>query len=108
MINKRRNHTQSISKPVLKNSTQTTTHASSSTFSNIKDTIVAGFGLGVGNEIAHRAVSSIMGPRTVEIQQSQPISSCQEELKKYEKCLKQNNCMDEQEFYKQCVMNNKF
>jgi hypothetical protein len=28
-------------------------------------------------------------------------------LKKYEKCLKQNNCMDEQEFYKQCVMNKK-
>jgi len=102
MINKRRNYTQSISKPILKNSTPTTTHPSSSIFSNIKDTIVAGFGLGIGNEIAHRAVSSIMGPRTVEIQRSQTIS-CEEELAKYEKCLKQNNCMDEQEFYQQCV-----
>jgi hypothetical protein len=106
MINKRRNHTQSMSKPILKNPIPNI--QSSSTFSNIKDTIVAGFGLGVGNEIAHRAVTSIMGPRTVEIQHSQPqISSCQEELTKYEKCLKQNNCMDEQEFYQKCVINKK-
>lgn len=92
MINKRKNNTPTVNR--------------SSTFSNIKNTIVAGFGLGVGNELAHRAVTSIMGSRTVEIQQPNPIS-CQEELKKYEKCLKQNNCIDEQEFYKQCIINNK-
>jgi hypothetical protein len=97
MINKRRNNTQQ-----------------SSTFSNIKDTIISGFGLGVGNEIAHRAVSSIMGSRTVEIQHSQSNStnttnstnSCQEQMKMYEKCLKksnQNNCLDELEVYQQCV-----
>jgi hypothetical protein len=106
MINKRRNHTQTLSKPLSKNNTQ-----QSSTFSNIKDTIISGFGLGVGNEIAHRAVSSIMGSRTVEIQHSQTNStnssnSCQEQMKMYEKCLKkstQNNCLDELEVYQQCV-----
>lgn len=96
MINKRRNYTQSISKP-------TTTQSYSSTFSNIKDTIISGFGLGVGNEIAHRAVSSIIGPRTVELQHTLSNNSCQEQLKKYEKCLKQNSCLDEIEEYQQCV-----
>ena len=106
MINKRRNHTQPLSKPLSKNHTQ-----QSSTFSNIKDTIISGFGLGVGSEIAHRAVSSIIGPRTVEIQHSQSNSSnsnssCQEQIKIYEKCLKQSNqknCIDDLETYQQCV-----
>lgn len=112
MIHKRRNHTQQMSKPILKNPTPTTQQPISTTFSNIKDTIISGFGLGVGNEIAHRVVSSIIGPRTVEIQHSESSTtnsnnSCKEELKKYEKCLKeskqQNNCFEENEVYQQCV-----
>lgn len=71
--------------------------------STMKETIVAGFGLGVGNEIAHRAVSSILGPRTVEVQYSNVSNTCQEQLQKYEKCLKQNNCIDELESYQSCI-----
>ena len=108
MINKRRNHTQSMSKPILKNSTPTTQQ--SSTFSTLKETVVAGFGLGAGSEIAHRVVSNILGPRTVEVTHSthsKPLNACQEMLQAYEKCIKQNQqndlCTDDLEKYHKCI-----
>ena len=105
MINKRRNHTQSMSKPILKNSTPTTQQ--SSTFSSLKETVIAGFGLGAGSEIAHRVVSNILGPRTVEVTHSKPLNACQEMLQTYEKCIKQNQqndlCTNELEKYQKCI-----
>jgi dsRNA-specific ribonuclease len=98
---KRKNHTLS-SKENKQNKVETPSMAST-----IKETIVAGFGLGVGSEIAHRAVSAVLGPRQIEVQhqsdKSKNDNRCQEYLQKYEKCLKENSCSDELENYQKCL-----
>ena len=71
--------------------------------SSIKETIVAGFGLGVGSEIAHRAVSAVLGPRQIEIQHQKQDDKCSEYLNKYQKCLKEDSCIDELKNYQQCL-----
>lgn len=79
----------------------------SGTLSTLKETVVAGFGIGAGSEIAHRVVSSILGPRTVEVTHSKPLNACQEILQKYEKCIKQTQqndlCTNDLENYKKCI-----
>ena len=91
---KRKNHTLSSKE----NKVETPSMAST-----IKETIVAGFGLGVGSEIAHRAVSAVMGPRQIEVQHQKQDDKCCEYLSKYQKCLKENSCLDELENYQQCL-----
>ena len=71
--------------------------------STIKETIVAGFGLGVGSEIANRAVSAVLGPRQISIESSNKEDKCQEFRNKYEQCLKENKCINELENYQQCL-----
>jgi hypothetical protein len=74
--------------------------------STIKETIVAGFGLGVGSEIAHRVISAVLGPRQISIESSNKEDKCQEFRNKYEQCLKDpkdNKCVNELENYQQCL-----
>ena len=42
--------------------------STSSTFQNLKDSMVSGLGAGVGMSVADRLVSSVLGPRKVEVQ----------------------------------------
>ena len=99
---KRKNHTLSSKENKQENKVETPSMASS-----IKETIVAGFGLGVGSEIAHRAVSAVLGPRQIEIQhqktEDDKNDKCGEYLNKYQKCLKENSCLDELENYQKCL-----
>ena len=95
---KRMNHTSSSNKKVDIPSSSTPSITSS-----IKETIVAGFGLGVGSEIAHRAVSAVLGPRQIEIQHQKQDDKCGEYLNKYQKCLKEDSCIDELENYQKCL-----
>lgn len=72
--------------------------------SAIKETLIAGFGLGIGSELANRAVAAVLGPRQIEVQSDKSKNDrCQEYLQKYEKCFKDNNCGDELEKYQQCL-----
>lgn len=75
--------------------------------STLKETVIAGLGIGAGSEIAHRVVSSILGPRTVEVSHSKPLNVCQEMLQTYEKCIKQTQqndlCTNDLENYKKCI-----
>ena len=74
--------------------------------STIKETMVAGFGLGVGSEIANRAVSALLGPRQISIESSSDKDKedrCQELIIKYEQCLKDDKCINELENYQQCL-----
>jgi hypothetical protein len=92
---KRKNHTLSSKENKVETPSITST---------IKETILAGFGLGVGSEIAHRAVSAVMGPRQITIEQpSNKEDKCQKFRNKYERCLKDNKCIDELENYQQCL-----
>jgi hypothetical protein len=43
--------------------------------STLKDSLVSGMGSGVGFSLGDRLISSLLGPRTVEVVQSQPSSS---------------------------------
>ena len=72
---KRKNHTLSSKENKLETPSMTST---------IKETFFAGFGLGVGSEIAHRAVSAILGPRQITIEHpSYKEEKCQEFRNKY-------------------------
>ena len=102
MMNRKNYKTYNIyknnNKDIDKNSPNTN---NSSVFSTVKETIVTGFGLGVGNEVAHRLVSSILGPRKIEVQEKK--QECSNELEQYQRCLKLNNCTDELIVYNKCV-----
>lgn len=96
MINKRRVHSVPIVPKI----------SSSNSLSNIKETIVSGIGFGIGSGIANRAVSSILGPREIEIQHQISDNKCKEFMTKYEKCMKQNiNCVNELEEFQICLKN---
>ena len=95
---KRKNHTSTSHKDKVE---------TSSLGSTIKETIVAGFGLGVGSEIANRAVSAVLGPRQISIESSSDKENrCQQFRIKYEQCLKDpkdDKCVNELENYQQCL-----
>ncbi len=106
MNHKRKLSTTRTSKSMQPSPPMTTNHSNPSMFSTIKETVVAGFGLGVGSEIAHRVVSSVLGPRTISVVNENTQNSdtrCKEQLENYEKCLKRDNCLDELETYQTCV-----
>jgi hypothetical protein len=87
----------------------TSTDNNASLLSNMKETVIAGFGLGVGNEIAHRVVSSVLGNKTISVvhDNNQHIDNnkCKDLFEKYQKCVKNNNCYDELENYTTCLKN---
>jgi hypothetical protein len=97
---KRKNHTSTSQKDKVE---------TPSLGSTIKETIIAGFGLGVGSEIANRAVSAVLGPRQISIESSSDKDKedrCQQFRIKYEQCLKDqknDKCVNELENYQQCL-----
>ena len=106
MNHKRKISTTRTSKSLQPSPPMITNQSNPSILSTIKETVVAGFGLGVGNEIAHRVVSSVLGPRTISVVNENTQNSdghCKEQLENYEKCLKLDNCLDELETYQKCV-----
>jgi hypothetical protein len=69
---------------------------------NLKDSMVSGLGAGVGMSVADRLVSSVLGPRKVEVETTHTIprsSECEEISKIY----RQFNSPSLREAYEKCV-----
>ena len=67
-----------------------------------------GLGFGIGQSIAHHAVSTVLAPVTTHMQQVQPEAkkTCASEREAFDRCLKINeifNCPNELHAYKQCI-----
>lgn len=72
-----------------------------------------GFGLGVGQSIAHRAVSAVLGPPSISMTQQQSPSipetkkNCLSERDTFETCMKtsgrEDTCNQELFAYKDCI-----
>jgi hypothetical protein len=79
--------------------------ATPSTFQNLKDSMVSGLGAGVGMSVADRLVSSVLGPRKVEVETTHtthttiPRSSECEEISKI---YRQYNSPSLREAYEKC------
>jgi hypothetical protein len=70
--------------------------SSPSVLSSIKD----GFGMGLGASLADRAISSIFGPRTIEVQHN----NCDKIIDLYKTGLQNNNITESlEQDYQQCV-----
>jgi hypothetical protein len=64
--------------------------STSSTFQNLKDSMVSGLGAGVGMSVADRLVSTVLGPRKVEVQTENKIvrsPDCEDISKIYREAL---------------------
>ena len=64
--------------------------STSSTFQNLKDSMVSGLGAGVGLSVADRLVTTVLGPRKVEVQTENKIvrsPDCEDISKIYREAL---------------------
>ena len=67
--------------------------STSSTFQNLKDSMVSGLGAGVGMSVADRLVTTVLGPRKVEVQTENKIvrsPDCEDISKIYREALVKN------------------
>jgi hypothetical protein len=66
-----------------------------------------GLGFGIGQSIAHRAVSAVLGPTINTVTTSETKSNCVSERNAFETCMKTKNgehhCNNEFLSYKQCI-----
>jgi hypothetical protein len=76
---------------------------------SFKESLVGGFGAGIGMNIADRAISSIFGARKVEVQHTNVGSDtseneCQDIIKLYKETLSEGNFISQtlQEKYEKC------
>jgi hypothetical protein len=81
--------------------------STSSTFQNLKDSMVSGLGAGVGMSVADRLVSSVLGPRKVEVQTENKIvrsPDCEDISKIYREALVKNEYLSQslKEAYEKC------
>ncbi len=76
-----------------------------STFQNLKDSMISGIGAGVGMSVADRLVSTVLGPRKVEVE-SKVVRSpeCEEISKVYTEALIKNQyiSLSIKEAYEKC------
>ena len=76
----------------------------------LKESLVGGFGAGIGMNIADRAISSIFGGRKVEVQHTNVVSdssennNCQDIIKMYKESLSNGDIISQtlQEKYEKC------
>ena len=75
---------------------------------SIFGSIVQGAALGTGSQLAGRAIDSLIGPKKIEINNSE---KCNNEIELYTKCINDNNdltlCKDYFELLTKCRKNNK-
>jgi hypothetical protein len=79
--------------------------STSSTFQNLKDSMVSGLGAGVGMSVADRLVSSVLGPRQVEVQNKIVRSpDCEDISKIYREALVKNEYLSQslKDAYEKC------
>ncbi len=76
-----------------------------STFQNLKDSMISGLGAGVGMSVADRLVSTVLGPRKVEVE-SKVVRSpdCEDISKIYREALVKNEYLSQsiKEAYEKC------
>tara|TARA_B100001142_G_scaffold327119_2_gene384032 strand:- start:285 stop:653 length:369 start_codon:yes stop_codon:yes gene_type:complete len=74
---------------------------------SIFGSIVQGAALGTGSQLAGRAIDSLIGPKKIEINNSE---KCNNEIELYTKCINDNNdltlCKDYFELLTKCRKNN--
>ena len=71
----------------------------------LKESVVGGFGAGVGMNIADRAISSIFGARKVEVQKVSSNSSCEDIMSIYKNALSKGETIPQtlEERYNKCI-----
>jgi hypothetical protein len=71
---------------------------------SFKESLVGGFGAGIGMNVADRAISSIFGPRKVEVQHTNVENECQDIIKLYKETLSKGEFITQtlQEKYEKC------
>ena len=95
-INNKKSFTGRNRKPMY-----TVPSSTSSAFQNLKDSMVSGLGAGVGMSVADRLVTTVLGPRKVEVQTENKIvrsPECEEITRIY----KQTNSPSLREEYEKC------
>ena len=78
-----------------------------STFQTLKETMVSGLGAGVGMSVADRLVTTVLGPRKVEVQTENKIvrsPECEEITRIYREALVKNEYISQslREEYEKC------
>jgi hypothetical protein len=76
-----------------------------STFQNLKDSMISGIGAGVGMSVADRLVSTVLGPRKVEVENKIVRSpDCEDISKIYREALVKNEYVSQsiKEAYEKC------
>lgn len=81
--------------------------STSSTFQNLKDSMVSGLGAGVGMSVADRLVTTVLGPRKVEVQTENKIvrsPDCEDISKIYREALVKNEYVSQslKDAYEKC------
>ena len=84
-----------------------TPSSSPSTFQTLKQSMVSGIGSGIGFSVADRLVSSVLGPRKVEVQTENKIvrsPDCEDISKIYREALVKNEYVSQtiKEAYEKC------
>jgi len=71
---------------------------------SFKESVIGGFGAGIGMNIADRAISSIFGARKVEVQHTNIENECQDIIKLYKETLSKDEIISQtlQEKYEKC------
>ena len=74
---------------------------------SFKDSLVGGFGAGIGMNVADRAISSIFGPRKVEVQHTNVVTSntCEDIMSIYKNVLSKGESIPQslEEKYNKCI-----
>ena len=73
--------------------------STSSTFQNLKDSMVSGLGAGVGMSVADRLVTTVLGPRKVEVQT---------ENKPQNNFVRSPDCEDISKIYREALVKNEY
>ena len=81
--------------------------STSSAFQNLKDSMVSGLGAGVGMSVADRLVTTVLGPRKVEVQTENKIvrsPDCEDISKIYREALVKNEYLSQslKDAYEKC------
>jgi len=74
-------------------------------FQSFKESLVGGFGTGIGFNLADRAVSSLFGARKVEVQKVSSNSSCEDIMSIYKNALSKGETIPQtlEERYNKCI-----
>ncbi len=72
---------------------------------SFKESLVGGFGTGIGFNLADRAVSSLFGARKVEVQKVDSNSSCEDIMSIYKNALSKGETIPQtlEEKYNKCI-----